>query len=71
MSSMKKIILKRSYSIDKKNRQMSEYLFGIEEDEGLCTENVSASWNRSEVDNFLTQHGFINLRGKTAGERKD
>lgn len=49
---------------------MSDYLFGIEEDEGLSTENVSASWNCSKVDILLTQYGFINLWDKTEGERK-
>lgn len=52
-------------------RQTSEYLFGIEEREGLPTENVSASWNFSKVDVLLIQTGFINLWDKTKGGKKD
>lgn len=53
-----------------RNRQVSGYLLGIQEDEGLPTENVSASCNCSQVDILLTQHWFINLWDKTEGEKK-
>lgn len=49
---------------------MSEYLFGTEEDKNLSTENMSASWNCSNVDILLTQHGLINLRDETNGGKK-
>lgn len=51
-------------------RQTSEYLFGIEEREGLPTENVSASWNFSKVDVLLIQTGFIHLWDKTKGGKR-
>lgn len=35
-----------------RQNKKSEYLFGIEEDEGLSIENVPASWNYIKVDIF-------------------